>query len=72
MAIPKETLDNWFTYHAPTAEQLVSYNDLRTAARVFAELINSHVPDSADKTAAIRKLRECVMTANAAIACGGK
>jgi hypothetical protein len=72
MAIPQGTLDNWFMYHAPTPEQLVAYNDLRAGAKAFAELINAHVPDSADKTAAIRKLRECVMTANAAIACGGK
>jgi hypothetical protein len=72
MAIPQETLNNWFMHHPPTPEQLAAYNDLRTGAKAFAELINNHVPDSADKTAAIRKLRECVMTANAAIACGGK
>lgn len=67
-----EQLDNWFTYHAPSSEQLIGYQRLREAARVFAGVINDQMPDSADKTATIRKLRECVMTANAAIACGGK
>lgn len=67
-----EQLDNWFSYHAPTQEQLAAYSKIRSSARRFAEAINDCVPESADKTAAIRKLRECVMTANAAIACGGK
>lgn len=67
-----EQLDNWFSYHAPTPEQLASYDVIRKTAKVFAKLINTECPESADKTAAIRKLRECVMTANAAIACGGK
>lgn len=62
-------IDNWFSYHAPTPEQLKDYDAIRTAGKIFAETINKHVPDSADKTAAIRKLRETVMAANAAIAC---
>lgn len=69
MPIPQEQINNWFTYHSPTPEQLVSYAEIRTAAKIFAETINKHVPDSADKTAAFRLLRESVMTANAAIAC---
>ena len=67
-----EQLDNWFTYHAPTPEQLEHYAEIRAEALRFAHVLNGHIPESADKTAAIRKLRECVMTANAAIACGGK
>lgn len=67
-----EQLDNWFSYHAPSSYNLASYQILREEARAFAGKINDLVPESADKTAAIRKLRECVMTANAAIACGGK
>lgn len=65
-------IQNWFIYHAPTSDQLVAYEKLRNAAKDFANAINEIVPDSADKTAAIRKVREAVMTANAAIACGGK
>jgi hypothetical protein len=67
-----EVIQNWFTYHAPSSDQLVAYEKLRSSALDFAKAINDLVPDSADKTAAIRKVREAVMTANAAIACGGK
>lgn len=65
------TLENWFTYHPPTPEQLEAYHAIRTAAMIFAETIVKHTTASADQSAAIRKVREAVMTANAAIACGG-
>ena len=57
-----------FTYHPPKGSQADRYENIRSSALTFALVINDLVPDSADKTAAIRKLRECVMTANAAIA----
>ena len=62
-------INNWFTYHAPTPDQLVAYNDNRQAAKIYADTVNKHVPDSADKTVAIRKIRESVMAANLAVAC---
>lgn len=65
-------IDNWFMYHAPSSDQLVTYEKLRSSARDFANALNALVPDCADKTAAIRKVREAVMIANAAAACGGK
>lgn len=65
-------LDNWFVYHAPIADQLPRYQAIRDKAKEFAELICKTTPKSADQTAALRHLRECVMTANAAIACGEK
>ena len=64
-----EYLDSWFTYHAPTSPQITTYRDLREAARAFAMVICKSTPDGADQTAALRKVREAVMTANAAIAC---
>jgi hypothetical protein len=67
--ISQSDINRWFTYHAPTPEQLVAYNDIRQAAKIYAETVNKHVPDSADKTAAIRKIRESVMAANLAVAC---
>ncbi len=67
-----EQLENWFSYHAPTSDQLLRYQKIREAALVFATEINELVGECADKTAAMRKLRECVMTVNAGIACGGK
>lgn len=70
MNIPQ--LENWFTYHAPTPEQLPKYEAIRDAAFAFAKVIAANTPASADQSAAFRKIREAAMTANAAIACGGK
>lgn len=72
MAIPTEQIENWFTYHAPSSDDLVAYDKLRSAAKSFAMAINELCPDSADKTAAIRKVREACFVANASIACKGK
>lgn len=70
--VTKETLDNWFTYHAPEPGQVEKYGSIRDAARVFAEVVAENTPPSADQSAALRLIREAVMTANASIACGGK
>lgn len=64
----KRDIDNWFSYHAPTEKQIGAYQVIRNTARSLALVILDNTPPSADQTAAIRKLRECVMTANAAIA----
>lgn len=66
-------LDHIFTYHAPTGpEQLAQYQRLRDAAKAFAYAIDNNVPDGADKAAAIRHVREAVMTANSGIALDGR
>ena len=67
-----DDLQNWFTYHAPTDEDIESYLRIRSAALTFARIIHSECPAGADKTTAIRKVREAVMTANAGIACCGE
>lgn len=71
---PKDqaNLDNVFSYHKPTEEQLPKYESLRESAKSFATVILEHCPPSADRTAALRKVREAVMTANASIALEGK
>jgi hypothetical protein len=69
--ITNQDLDNWFNYHAPDATQADKYTIIRRAAKDFAGIILENTPPSADQTAAIRKLRECVMTANQSIACEG-
>jgi glycyl-tRNA synthetase beta subunit len=66
--IEDQALQNMFTYHAPKGDQADRYQRIREIALVLARTINDCCPDSADKTAAIRKLREAVMTANASIA----
>ncbi len=69
MITPKD-LDNWFSYHAPNVGQVERYLAIRNAGRAFAEIIVRATPVSADQTVAVRKIREAVMVANAAIACG--
>lgn len=71
--ITQEQIDNWFTYHPPqNQKQIDSYLFIREAGKSFAEAILRNTPSSADQTAAIRNVREAVMTANAAIACEGQ
>lgn len=70
--IGMEEIENWFTYHPPTEVDQVAFVAIRNAAKELAKVIVNCTPPSADQTAAIRKLREAVMTANAAIACQGK
>lgn len=69
--IDDKALENWFTYHSPTAEQIPKYLKIREAGLAFAKAIRDNTPASADQTAAIRKVREAVMTANQSIACDG-
>jgi hypothetical protein len=57
-----------FQYHKPTEDQIPRYERLRAAALEFSKVIEAECPNCADRTAAIRKVREAVMTANAAIA----
>lgn len=62
-------INNWFMYHAPTTEQVQTYASIRSKAKELADLFNASVPDCADKTAAMRELRNTVMAMNLAIAC---
>lgn len=65
------TLDEIFTYHSPTPPQVESYQKIRDAAKAFALVILANSPECADRTVALRGIRETVMSANAAIALGG-
>lgn len=68
MAFTQDEINELFTYHAPKPEQLVRYQAIRDAAKRFAGCLVENTSPSADQTAAIRLLRESVMTANASIA----
>lgn len=70
--IMSKDLENWFTYHPPQPEDIPKYTAIREAALKFATVLVDNTPASADQSAAMRKLRECVTTANMSIACGGK
>jgi hypothetical protein len=69
--ITQLNLENWFTYHPPGTSDISKYKVIRDAGLAMAKAIVESTPPSADQTAAVRKVREAVMTANAAIACGG-
>jgi len=64
----EKEINEWFTYHSPKDDQPMRYGIIRDLAKDLAVTICFNVPPCADRTAALRKLRECVMTANAAIA----
>ncbi len=65
----REDLENWFVHHTPNAAQVAAYTAIRSKAKELAELFDMSVPDCADKTAAVRELRNTVMAMNLAIAC---
>lgn len=63
----EEIIESLFTYHAPDEEQIAKLKRVRDAARSFATVLFAECPSSADRSAAIRKLRETVQTANCSI-----
>lgn len=71
MIVTIQNLDDVFTYHSPEGK-ISNYTAVREGAKAFAKILLENTPPSADQSAAIRKLRECVMTANASIALDGK
>lgn len=66
--VTEENLHDIFTFHAPLPPQIKSYAEIRNAAEDFARVILENCPDCADRSVAIRKIRETVMVANASIA----
>jgi hypothetical protein len=66
-----EILHELFSYHPPTPETLPKFAAINQAAKNFAEVILQNCPASADRSDAIRKIREARMTANAAVALNG-
>lgn len=66
--ITEADINEYFTYHPPNESQIVRYQKVRDAAKVFALAILENTKSSADQTATIRKLREVVMAANQTIA----
>lgn len=66
-----ERIEQMFTYHPPHGEDQRAYAAVRAAGKTLALTILNAAPGCADRSDAIRKVREAVMTANAAIALGG-
>lgn len=62
--------DSWFQYHPPVGNQAARHEEVKRSAGQFARHIIALAPPGPDRTAALRKVREAMMTASAAIACG--
>ena len=67
-----DDIERLFTFQPPTDETKPKYVLIRDAAKQLARVIDAQVPAGPDRTDAMRKLREVVMVANAAIATGGQ
>ena len=58
-----------FKYHQPGESQVERISAVRSGCITLAKQIMSCTKDGADQTAALRKLHECMMTANKSIVC---
>jgi len=65
--VTRNNLADVFTYHAPSGLANTQLIAVREAGRALAAAIIENTPQCADQQAAIRHVREAVMTANAAI-----
>lgn len=66
-----EKLEFVFSYH-DDSRKVPNYVAVRTAAKHLAEVILNNAPPSADRSTALRSVREAVLWANAAIALDGR
>lgn len=64
----QEDIDKAYTYAAPKPDQIPRYQELRAAAKAFAELIAEKCPASRERSLAFTKIEESIMWANASIA----
>ncbi len=61
-----------FSHHHATPEQLGDFEAIHTSAKQLAQIILDRVPACADRTTALRLLREASMMACAAVSLGGR
>jgi hypothetical protein len=66
----REELHRRFTYHPPSAEQTVLYEEIRSRALELASFIVDVAPRNREQSLAITHLEQAVMWANASIARG--
>ena len=67
-----DQIETLFTYHRPAEDQVPHYEAIRAAAKTFAHVLTEHTPACPDQSAALRLLRQCVYTANGAVALRGQ
>lgn len=68
--VTEANLDAWFAYHPATPVTGPKHDAIRKGCRELAQLFAETIPPGADRTAALRALREAMYAANAAIAVG--
>lgn len=56
-----------FDYHQPSSGQVTRITTIRRAHKALLLVIWENVPEGADRTCAVRKLHETMMTCNKAI-----
>ena len=71
MPVTLANVHDVFTYHVPTADQPARYAKVRMAAEQLAIVILQEVRNSGDQQAAIRHVREAMLTAHDGIATEG-
>lgn len=64
----RASIENAFSYHKPRPGDEELYKDIRAKAKELAILVETHVPDSREKSLARTNLEQAVMWANAGIA----
>jgi hypothetical protein len=65
----KLDIESIFSHHPPKSDEVAALHDtIRREVRLTATLFDAELPDSPEKTLAIRKLQEAMMYANSAIA----
>jgi hypothetical protein len=67
----QQRIEERFTYHSPTPDQIPQYEAIRAKAKELAQVIVDNTPEGPDRTVALRELEAAVMTANKGIACRG-
>ncbi len=67
-----EGAEDCFTYHTWAPEQIEKGKLVRASLQSAFEVIIANVPPSADRSTALRKLREVRMDANSAITHNGR
>ena len=72
MATPDFDPEYVFSHHHATPEKLKTYELIHESAKQFAKIIIERVPDGADRTTALRLLREASMMACAGVSLDGR
>ncbi len=69
--ITKDNAHEVLQYRAATDDQVQRMAEIRRGAETMINAILTHAPTCPDQQAAIRKIREAMMTANASIVLDG-